>query len=187
MNQWAGFANSLHLYLELLPYIDRTWLGEGFKADNTADFWLVEMSGIPFGLLSETLDAKNQFRGMVFGMLPRLPWSGNPVPLWHLWDKFGMSNASLRGYWDQRCPVKTGNDNLKATVYINEDEALIAIANWTTTPQQGQLLLDEELLGFHPTSAILPEIKNLQQEKKIQITERMEIPGQGGWIILLKK
>jgi len=35
--------------------IDRTWIGEGFKADNSVDFWLVEMSGIPFGLLSETL------------------------------------------------------------------------------------------------------------------------------------
>lgn len=82
MNEWAGYANSLHLYTELLPYVDRTWMGEGFGENNTADFWLVEMSGIPFGLLSETLDARNPFRGMIYGMLPRLPWSGNPAPLW---------------------------------------------------------------------------------------------------------
>lgn len=106
MNQWAGYANSLHLYLELLPYVDRTWIGEGFPANNTLDFWLVEMSGIPFGLMSETLDARNVFRGMIYGMLPRLPWSGNPVPLWHLWDDFGMKDAVMRGYWDERCPVK---------------------------------------------------------------------------------
>jgi len=36
-----------------------------------------------------------QFRGMVFGMLPRLPWSGNPVPLWQLWDSFGMDKATM--------------------------------------------------------------------------------------------
>lgn len=31
MNQWAGYANSLHLYTELLPYIDRTWLAKVSK------------------------------------------------------------------------------------------------------------------------------------------------------------
>ncbi len=42
-----------------MPYVNRTWIGEGFGFDNTLDFWLVEMSGIPFGLMSETLDARN--------------------------------------------------------------------------------------------------------------------------------
>ncbi len=32
MNQWAGYANSLHLYTELLPYIDRTWIGGRFQS-----------------------------------------------------------------------------------------------------------------------------------------------------------
>jgi hypothetical protein len=29
MNEWAGFANCLNLYMEILPYLDRLWLGEG--------------------------------------------------------------------------------------------------------------------------------------------------------------
>lgn len=187
MNEWAGYANSLHLYTELLPYVDRTWIGEGFGEQNTADFWLVEMSGIPFGLLSETLDAQNPFRGMVYGMLPRLPWSGNPVPLWQLWDAFGMEHATMRGYWDNRCPVTTGNESLPATTYINGDKALVVIANWTDLPQTATLHFDEQLLGFRPTSFYLPEIKNIQWEGKLSNPKRCEVMGRSGLIILLSR
>lgn len=186
-NEWAGYANSLHLYLELLPYVDRTWLGEGFSANNTPDFWLVEMSGIPFGLMSETLDARNVFRGMIYGMLPRLPWSGNPVPLWQLWDQFGMKNADMRGYWDERCPVKTDNPQIPATVYINGDKALVVLANWTDLPQTATITLDEQLLGFAPTTYRLPEIRNTQWEGKLPSLKRCEIMGRSGMIILLEK
>ena len=53
------------IYMELLPYIDRLWLGEGFNANHAAwDFWLVEMSGLPFGLMGEMLqDGGNPWRG----------------------------------------------------------------------------------------------------------------------------
>ena len=187
MNQWAGYANSLHLYTELLPYIDRTWIGEGFKADNSVDFWLVEMFGIPFGLLSETLDARNPFRGMVFGMLPRLPWSGNPVPLWQLWDSFGMDKATMHGYWDENNPVKTDNANLLATVYTNENKALLVIANWTDLPQKAKISIDEKALGFHPATISLPEIRDIQWGSRLNNLEQCEIMGRSGMIILLEK
>ncbi|WP_298546425.1 glycoside hydrolase domain-containing protein [uncultured Parabacteroides sp.] len=187
MNQWAGYANSLHLYLELLPYVDRTWIGEGFGFYNTPDFWLVEMSGIPFGLMSETLDARNVFRGMVYGMLPRLPWSGNPVPLWKLWDEFGMKDARLRGYWDERCPVKTGNESIIATAYVKDDRALVVLANWTDLPQTAHLSFDEELLGFKPSSCLLPEIREVQWKGSLSFQKPCEIMGRGGLILLLEK
>lgn len=187
MNKWAGFANSLHLYTELLPYVDRTWIGEGFPANNTADFWLVEMSGIPFGLLSETLDARNQFRGLVYGMLPRLPWSGNPVPLWNLFDQFDMKNASIHGYWDEQCPVKTDNKDLPATVFVNGDKALVVIANWTDLPQTAKIQIDEKTLGFKPTKFTLPEVRNLQWEGKLSNLNNCEILGRSGMIVWLEK
>ena len=187
MNKWAGYANSLHLYTELLPYVDRTWIGEGFPANNTADFWLVEMSGIPFGLLSETLDARNQFRGLVYGMLPRLPWSGNPVPLWNLFDQFDMKNASIHGYWDEQCPVKTDNKNLPATVFVNGDKALVVIANWTDLPQTAKIQINEKALGFKPTKFTLPEVRNLQWGGKLSNLNNCEILGRSGMIVWLEK
>lgn len=49
--------------------------GEYFDKDSPPDFWLVEMSGIPYGLMGEMLqDGGNQYRGMLYGMTARLPW-----------------------------------------------------------------------------------------------------------------
>jgi hypothetical protein len=187
MNQFAGYANSIHLYMDMLPYIDRTWLGEGFRENNSLDFWMVEMSGIPFGLMSETLGAQNIFRGLVYGMLPRLPWSGNPVPLWKLWDTFGMKEARMSGYWDTLCPVKTGNENLPATVYVNNDKALVVIANWTDVPQWGEWKMDESLLGFTPSKVSLPEIEQTQWSDNFTMDKKFEVMGRSGLIILLEK
>lgn len=188
MNSWAGYANSLHIYLELLPYVDRTWIGEGFGDNNPLDFWLIEMSGIPFGLLSETLDARNQFKGIVFGMLPRFPWSGNPTSLWKLWDNFGMKDAKMIGYWDSNNPIKTNNENLPATIFINDDKALIAIANWSDSQIETNIVIDEELLGFKPASISFPMIDNLQKEKNsVDLIKSIDIPEKGGVILLIEK
>lgn len=168
-NEWAGYANSLHIYLELLPYIDRTWIGEGFGADNTSDFWLVEMSGIPFGLLSETLDAKNLMRGMAFGMLPRLPWSGNPVPMWKLWDVFDMKNARMTGYWDSRNPVKCKSGDVKATLFCNDKnkQAMLVLSNWSKTEQNPDFVLDAAGMGWKDYSIQIPEIEGYQTGEDI--------------------
>jgi hypothetical protein len=184
-NEHAGYAGSLHIYLDLLPYIDRIWLGEGFRDDNPLDFWFVEMSGIPFGLTGEMLDARNIFRGMIFGMLPRPVWN-DPVPMWKLRDAFGMKDARMRGYWDARCPVKTGNENLPATVYINGDRALAVIANWTDSPQKGEWTIDEALLGFKPSKMSLPEIEKTQWGNPFH-GGKLEVMGRSGLIVLLEK
>lgn len=186
-NQHAGYANSLHIYLELLPYVDRTWIGEGFGEYNTLDFWMVEMAGIPFGLMSETLDARNQFRGMVYGMLPRMPWSGNPVALWNLWDSFSMKDARMIGYWDEASPVKSNNEQLPATVYVNGDKALVVVANWTDMPLNSKLTIDADKLGFKPSKATLPQIQNLQWASGFNLNGAKEVMGKGGYILLLEK
>lgn len=186
MNQWAGYANSLHLYTELLPYIDRLWIGEGFKASNTPDFWLVEMSGIPFGLTSETLEAGNRFRGMMFGMLPRLPWSGNPVPLWHLWDEFGMKDAQMHGFWSDRCPVTSDNADVPVTVFTNGHRAMVVVANWTDMPQKARLSIDVQKLGFTPRRFTVPQIENMQWKASPAALGDIELMGRDGRIILLE-
>ena len=163
-NQWAGYANSLHIYLELLPYIDRTWIGEGFGADNTADFWLVEMSGIPFGLMSETLDAKNLMRGMAYGMLPRLPWSGNPVPMWKLWDEFGMKDAKMVGYWDSRNPIKCKSKEVKATLFCNNSkkQVMLVLSNWSKAEQTAEFDVDMDSMGWKNYTVRVPDIEGYQ-------------------------
>lgn len=187
MNEWAGYANSLHMYLDLLPYVDRTWIGEGFGADNEPDFWLVEMSGIPFGLMSETLDAHNVWRGMVYGMAPRLPWSGNPVPVWKLWDAVGMKDAVMYGWWDPATPATTDNANVRVTAYkLPGGKALLAVANWTNEPQTATLSLDAAELGFTPSRTTLPEVETLQTAADIELSQPVTVEGGKGMFILVE-
>ena len=75
-----GFANSANLYMEHFPYIDRLWFGEYFDYDAPPDYWLVEISGIPFGLMGEMLqDGGNPWRGSQrdLGGLGRVRHAGN--------------------------------------------------------------------------------------------------------------
>ena len=123
-------ANS---YMEHFPFISNLWLGEMYDYDMTPDQWLVEISGIPFGLTSEMLNYENggnAYRGMVYGM------SGRQHPsapaMWRLWDRFGMATAEWLGYWSPRCPVKTDRDDVKATVYRKPGRALVALAHWAS-------------------------------------------------------
>lgn len=64
-NERDGFANSANLYLEHFPYLDRLWFGEYFNYDFPPEFWLIEVSGIPYGLMGEMLEGGgNPWRGM---------------------------------------------------------------------------------------------------------------------------
>ena len=94
-NPKDGFANSANLYLEHFPYLDRLWFGEYFNYDFPPEFWLVEVSGIPYGLMGEMLEGGgNPWRGMLYGMTGRSPRVDNG-PLWKLWDSFGMQNSEM--------------------------------------------------------------------------------------------
>ncbi len=51
-----GLSNCANQYMEHFPYIDSLWFGEGFEYNNEGpDYWLVEISGIPFGLMGEMM------------------------------------------------------------------------------------------------------------------------------------
>lgn len=168
-NPRDGFANSANLYLENFPYLDRLWFGEYFNYDFPPDFWLIETSGIPFGLMGEMLqDGGNPWRGMIYGMTSRAPWSGNPAPLWKAWDNFGIDNAEMIGYWDSACPVSTNNKNVKATAYVKKGEqTLLSIASWAENNEKVQLDINWKTLGLNPSTAefYAPKIENFQEEK----------------------
>jgi hypothetical protein len=184
-----GFANSANLYLEHFPFIDRLWFGEYFNYNNSPDFWLVESSGIPYGLMGEMLqDGGNPWRGMVYGMTARAPWSGNPAPLWKFWDSFGIQNAEMIGYWDSACPVSTNSEKAKATVYQKNGKALIAIANWETADLQISLQIDWKKLGINPEKATISAraIENFQPELKFKVGEPITLPGGKGYLLVIE-
>jgi hypothetical protein len=191
-NERDGFINSAMLYMELFPYLDRLWFGEYFDYEKSpSDFWLTEVSGIPFGLMGEMLEGGgNPWRGMVFGMTNRMPWSAqaDPRPLWKLWDAFGMKGSTLLGWWAPSVPVTTGRDDVKATVYRRNGRALVAVASWAATPVTVRLRVNWKALGLDASRATfgVPAVQGLQEARTIKPGDGIEVaPGKG--IILIIK
>ena len=190
-NERDGYINSAMLYMELFPYLDRLWFGEYFDYEkNSADFWISEVSGIPFGLMGEMLEGGgNPWRGMVFGMTNRMPWSAgaDPRPLWKMWDDFGIKGSTLLGWWAPSVPVRTGRDDVKATVFRRNGRALVAVASWASEPVRVTLDINWKALGIAPARAtlLLPEVQGLQPARALSPTDAIEIaPGKGAFVII---
>lgn len=187
-NHRDGFANSANLYLEHFAYIDRLWFGEYFDYDAGPDYWMTEVAGIPFGVMGEMLwEGGNPWRGLLYGMTSRAPWSGDPAPIWKAWDDFGMDQTRMIGYWVDDCPVQTGRPDVLATVYQADKKALIALASWAAGPARIRLNIDWEALGIDPDRAVItmPAIKDFQESGSLAPGETFQIPEGKGFILII--
>lgn len=186
--QWWSCNSPAAYYLEHLPYVDRVWFGEAFNPDSPPDFWLVEMSGLPFGLSGDMLQNPNPWRGMVFGMTTRAFYSGaSPTPIWKLWSDFGIEQAEMLGWWDAACPVKTGRDDVVATVYRRPGKALVSIASWAPETTAVKLAIDWKALGLDPARARLraPAIEGFQPAQSFTM-DAVEVAPKKGWLIVIE-
>ena len=189
-NPRDGFANSANLYLEHFPYINRLWFGEYFDYNSSPDFWLIELSGIPYGIMGEMLQGGgNPWRGMIFGMTSRLPWAGDPRALWKIWDDFGIQDSRMVGYWSPSCPVKTDNPDVLATAYVKKDTVLISIASWAEDIVLCNLNIDWQGLGMDPENAQLqaPFIKEFQGETTFKPSDGIPVDPGKGWLLILSE
>ena len=189
-NPRDGFANSANLYLEHFPYINRLWFGEYFDYDYPPDYWLVEVSGIPFGLMGEMLqDGGNAWRGMLYGMTSRLPWSGNPAALWKFWDDFGMEEAEMSGYWSPSCPVKSDHDEILVTTYEKKEKVLISLASWAKENTNCRLLIDWKALRLDPSKAqlVARSIADFQDSAVFEPGDPIPVESGKGWLLVLSE
>ncbi|MDN3547465.1 glycoside hydrolase domain-containing protein [Mucilaginibacter aquaedulcis] len=191
-NKSDGFNNSANLYMEHFPYLNRLWFGEYFDYEkNSPDFFLTEVSGIPFGLMGEMLQGGgNAWRGMVYGMTNRIPWSdgADPRPIWKVWDSFGMQGTKMIGYWVDDNPVKTDHEKVLATVYKKNGAALVSIASWEDTDTEVKLTVDWKKLGIDPSKATItaPAIRNFQPAKTFSINDAIPVEKAKGWLLIIK-
>lgn len=191
-NKSDGFNNSANLYMEHFPYLNRLWFGEYFDYEkNDPAFFLTEVSGIPFGLMGEMLqDGGNAWRGMVYGMTNRIPWSDNadPRPIWKVWDDFGMEGTDMIGYWVAGCPVKTSHKQVLATVYRKNQTALVSLASWAANDENVSLKIDWKQLGIDPAKATItaPAIVNFQEAQTFKPGDAIPVRKNKGWLLIIK-
>ena len=185
-----GLSNCANQYLEHFPYVDSLWFGEGFDYNESPDYWLVEISGLPFGLFGEMLqDNGNPWRGMVYGMTARYYAGADPKHLWRLWDEFGIQDAEMRGYWDPQCPVRTGRDDVLATVYQRRGRTLVALAGWAPQPARVRLDVDWRALGLDPQRATCyaPGVQGFQPEALFAPADEIPVEPGRGWLLVLSE
>jgi len=188
-----GFNNSANLYMDHFPYLNRLWFGEYFDYEhNDPAFFLVEVSGIPYGLMGEMLQGGgNPWRGMIYGMTNRMPWSDNadPRPIWKAWDDFGIKGSRMIGYWVKSNPVKTNDTAILATVYKKDKKAMIAIASWATSDKNVKLSVNWKSLGIDPAKAIIsaPAIKNFQSAHEFLAGDSIPVQKGKGWLLIVSE
>jgi hypothetical protein len=180
-NPRDGHINSAMLYMEHFPYMSRLWFGEYFEYDQPADYWMTEVSGLPFGLMGEMLqDGGHPYRGLLYGMTTRFYGTTDPRPVWKMMTDFGIADSRMRGYWLNDTPVRTGNPAVLATTYIKPEEALIALASWSTRDETVALQLDlQALSGGRQVSVYAPAVEGLQAEQVVDPARVVVPAGQG--------
>lgn len=184
-------------YTEYFPYVDKLWFGESFMYDQMSpDNWLVEVSGIPFGLMGDMLHAGgNRWLGMQYGMTVRYPWFTegvfvDPRPVWKIWDEFGIQDAKMIGFWEDNVPVKTNNESIKITSYIKPGETLISLGNYSDSSTTFTLdHINWQQLGLHPEKIqlIIPEIEDFQQASMLKVPDKITIDGRKGLLMYIKQ
>jgi len=185
----TGTMSVINRDLEHMPYVTELWYGESFNYNKPPDYWLVEVSGLPFGVTGEMLDNTgtiNMWRGMIYGITGRIRGREH---IWKLWDDFGIADAEMLGYWDDKCPVKTDCKDVLATVYRKPDKTLIALATWSRKDEQVRLTIDWKALGLDPAAVKLhaPTVPGMQEARTFQPDEPIPIKKAGGWFLIAEK
>jgi len=147
-------------HMLVLPFIDSIWHGEGFPYDSFGPWeWLVEISGLPFGIPSELLGGEEYLgRAMLFGIWPRMGWCAGTEKqekLWRFFDRFDIRNAVMRGWWEDNGIILDRPD-IKATAFCHPENGVLLVigcwhqevAAWLEMTLDVSLLLDRGKLGL---------------------------------------
>lgn len=192
----TGFSRGpANQYAEFFPYIDKLWFGESFLYDRmTPANWLVESSGIPFGLTGDMLyRGGNKWLGMQYGMTVRHPWETegvvcDPRVVWKVWDSFGIANARMLGYWESNPAVQSSDDAVKVTAYEHDGRVLLSVGNYSDTLKHVRLHIDYKQLGLKKGAYRLKAmpIPTFQQAGEWSLTDAIPVEPRKGWLLLLE-
>ncbi len=179
-HEGGAWAHCPNIFMDSMPFVDRLWFGEGHHYSGpSADHFLVELSGIPFGLMGEMLEGGgNPWLGLVFGTTGRLGWGGNPSEVWKLWDDFSVQNAEFTGWWAaEECPVLSSDPTVKASVWKKPGASMVAVANFSSESKPASLTINWQALGLDPTKAKLffPALAQIRQKAAWLSPDRLPV------------
>ncbi len=184
-----GKIESLNLYADVLPFVSRMAVA-GYGSDISDERALIGMSGIAYGM---TTDSEADFgfcRSLLYGMLPR---SGRDkeekevlADISEILRKFGIADAEIKGYWDKSNPVSADNAHIRCTSYINGGDMLAVIYNTSDKKLTFEIGVENKL-GFTTVGKRVtrPAIRNMQKGRKFNVGKPVKLAPHGGVIVLV--
>jgi hypothetical protein len=125
-------------------------------------------------------------------MTVRHPWTTegvlcDPRPVWKIWDEFKIDESRMTGFWDDNCPVKTDQPDVKATVYSRQGKCLIALGNFSDQNQHIKLIINWEALGLDPDNSRMhaPDVENFQPAREFHPGETIPVEAKKGWLVYI--
>lgn len=146
----AGNAACANIYMDIFPFIDSLWIGEGFDCHELSpDYIFTEVSGLMVGSTSEMLEnGGDLYCGMLYAMSNRYGWSVyNTDKIYRIWDEFNIENSVMLGYWHSKNPFSTDNKNVLVTSYKNGENYLVCAYNFSKEKENFSFKIDEVLLN----------------------------------------
>lgn len=186
-----GLVSCAQLYMDLMPYIDLSWIGEGHSYNRSPDHWLVEYTTLPFGVPGQMLQGGgNLWRGAVFGMTNRIYGNRtNVIPIWQFWDDYDIQSKEMIGFWDERAMATVDNDQVKATLFYGPRQSILAVACWGDQDQPCTIQLDWEAMGYDPAQIriLQPAIEGFQPALDTPDLQHLVLPQGKGYLFVIEQ
>lgn len=186
-----GMINPMGQYLESLPILDSIVFADGFSYGAGPDYYLVELSGVPFGV-NASFYTDEPYKSLLYGVLPQMSKEDRGLDnLWKYCDSFGLEESTFTGYWQSPSPLEIEDKNILASVYKKDSQLLIVVVNWGSLNWSLTLgSKDMKRLGLDPERSLIrmPEIPGLQTGSKFSsIVTHMLVPGEGALLLIQEK
>ncbi len=110
------------------------------------------------------------------------------MPVWKLWNEFGIEDAKMIGWWDELSAVAASDEEVKATAFVRKGRALVAVGNFSAEEKTVTLTFNWKRLGLRPGKirARMPAVENFQPEKAYDPSAPLTIPAKKGFLIWLE-
>ena len=119
----------------------------------------------------------------------RLPWSGDPTPIWKAWDAFGIQQSRMHGWWSATILVTTSDTAVLATTWTKDGKAMVSLGNWNDGDISVRLTIDWKALGLDRarTRIHAPAIVDFQNAATWKPGEAITVPGKKGLLLILEE
>ncbi|MBR2479818.1 MAG: hypothetical protein IKB56_00760 [Clostridia bacterium] len=191
-NDKNGHVNALNAYVNVLPFVNKLYIGEGYDIGRGPDYVLTEASGVIYGLCADTHVGAGITRSLVYGMMPKYgddeAYSRAIGDINKLFSDFDVENAVFKGFWDSTNPFKVDNAKVYCSTFINCANMIAVFYNAnakTTTFEVGI----ENKFGYTTLGKKVraPEIEGMQSAKRVNFGKAMKLKAGQGLIVYVKK